>query len=138
MGTPQIEVTFDIDANGIVNVEARDKGTGKEQKIVIQSSGGLSKEQIEQMIQDAQDNAAKDAARREAIEARNEADSAINMLEKNLEEYKDQLEADQVEGLRKNIAETRDIVKNEDSSTEEIEKAVGDEGGLDEDLRNGC
>merc|ERR1719488_347489 len=78
------------------------------------------------MIQDAQDNAAKDAARREAIEARNEADSAINMLEKNLEEYKDQLEADQVEGLRKNIAETREIVAKEESTTEEIEKAVGD------------
>lgn len=125
-GTPQIEVTFDIDANGIVNVEARDKGTGKEQKIVIQSSGGLSKEQIEQMVQDAADNAAKDAARREAIEARNDADSAINGLEKNLDEYKDQLEADQVEGLRKNISETREIVANDDATTEEIEKAVGD------------
>merc|ERR1711979_16005 len=81
-GQPQIEVTFDIDANGIVNVGAKDKGTGKEQNIVIQSSGGLSEEDIEKMVRDAEDNAAADAQRRQVIETRNELDSLIYSTEK--------------------------------------------------------
>ena len=74
-GMPQIEVTFDIDANGIVSVSAKDKGTGKEQKITIQASGGLSDEDIEQMVKDAEDNAEADKERRELIEAKNQAES---------------------------------------------------------------
>ena len=83
---PQIEVTFDIDANGIVNVSAKDKGTGKEQKIQIQASGGLSDDEIEKMVKDAEAN--KDADKeREAVDVRNQADTLIHSTEKNLKEH---------------------------------------------------
>ncbi|KAI6222316.1 hypothetical protein M3Y99_01515500 [Aphelenchoides fujianensis] len=98
-GIPQIEVTFDIDANGIVNVSARDRGTGKEQQIVIQSSGGLSKDQIENMIREAEKHAAEDAEKKDLIEAINQAESVLNEkieeLKKKLEN-RDQLKADEV------------------------------------------
>merc|ERR1719399_972808 len=81
-GVPKIEVTFDIDANGIVNVSARDEGTGKEQQIVIQSSGGLSKDEIENMVSDAEKYAGEDAQRREQVEARNSAEGIIHDTEK--------------------------------------------------------
>merc|ERR1712043_139943 len=80
-GVPQVEVTFDIDANGIVNVHARDKGTGKEQQIVIQSSGGLSKDQIENMVRNAEQHAEEDKRKREIIEVLNQADSIIHDTE---------------------------------------------------------
>merc|ERR1712173_224705 len=83
-GVPQIEVSFDIDADGILNVSAKDKGTGKEQNIVIKSSGGLSDADIEKMVQDAEANAEADAKRRQVIEARNEIDSLIYSTEKSL------------------------------------------------------
>merc|ERR1712157_588130 len=90
-GVPQIEVSFDIDADGILNVSAKDKGTGKEQNIVIQSSGGLSEDDIEKMVQDAEANAEADAKRRQAIEAKNEIDSLIYSTEKSLTDNKDKL-----------------------------------------------
>jgi len=86
-GIPQIEVTFDIDANGIVNVSAKDKGTGKEQKIQIQSSGGLSKEEIEKMVKDAEANKEQDKKKRESVDVRNQADTLIHSTEKNLKEH---------------------------------------------------
>src|SRR5690606_25572199 len=90
-GVPQIEVTFDIDANGIVNVSAKDKGTGKEQQIRIQASGGLSDAEIEQMVKDAEINAEKDKARRALVEAKNHAESLIHTTEKTLKEAGDKV-----------------------------------------------
>merc|ERR1712157_289869 len=90
-GVPQVEVAFDIDADGILNVSAKDRGTGKEQNIVIQSSGGLSEDDIEKMVQDAEANAEADAKRRQAIEAKNEIDSLIYSTEKSLTDNKDKL-----------------------------------------------
>jgi molecular chaperone DnaK len=86
-GIPQIEVTFDIDANGIVNVSAKDKATGKEQKIRIQASGGLTQDEIERMVREAEQHAAEDKKRRELIEAKNQADALIYSTEKQLKEY---------------------------------------------------
>merc|ERR1719231_1950555 len=125
-GVPQIDVTFDIDANGIVNVEAKDKGTGREQKIVIQSSGGLSKDEIERMIQEAQENAEADVKRKETIESRNSAEQMINDTEKNLDEFKDQLESDQVDELKAKIGTLREFITNDDATAEEIRKEAGD------------
>merc|ERR1712242_601294 len=90
-GQPQVEVTFDIDANGIVNVSAKDKGTGKEQNIVIQSSGGLGKDQIENMINEAETHKEQDEAKRDLIEEQNRVESQIHETEKQLENFKDQL-----------------------------------------------
>lgn len=95
-GVPQVEVTFDIDANGIVNVSARDRGTGKEQQIVIQSSGGLSKDQIENMVRDAEKHAAEDQEKKELIEVLNQADSVLHDTESKINEYADQLDAENV------------------------------------------
>ena len=86
-GVPQIEVTFDIDANGIVSVSAKDKGTGKEQKIQIQASGGLSDEEIEKMVKDAEANKDEDKKKRESVDLRNQADTLIHSTEKNLKEH---------------------------------------------------
>merc|ERR1711862_1029576 len=91
-GVPQIEVSFDIDADGILNVSAKDKGTGKEQNIVIKSSGGLSEEDIEQMVRDAESNAEADSKRRRSIEAKNEIDSLIYTTEKSLKDNGDKLD----------------------------------------------
>ena len=90
-GVPQIEVTFDIDANGLVNVSAKDKGTGKEQQIRIQASGGLSDDEIERMVKEAESHADDDKKRRELVEARNQAEALIHMTEKNLSEYGDRV-----------------------------------------------
>ncbi|KAG8236815.1 hypothetical protein J437_LFUL014081 [Ladona fulva] len=94
-GVPQIEVTFDIDANGIVHVSARDKGTGKEQQIVIQSSGGLNKDEIENMVKNAERYAAEDRVKKDRVEAVNHAESIIHDTEAKMEEFKDQLPADE-------------------------------------------
>ena len=91
-GVPQIEVTFDIDANGIVSVSAKDKGTGKEQKITIQASGGLSDEDIEKMVKDAEENAEADKEKKDLIEAKNQAESLIHSTEKSLEEHSDKID----------------------------------------------
>merc|ERR1712018_334200 len=95
-GVPQVEVTFDIDANGIVNVSARDKGTGKEQSIVIQSSGGLSKDEIENMVREGEKHAAADAEKKERIEAVNQAEGVLHDTESKVEEFKDQLPGEEI------------------------------------------
>ncbi len=113
-GMPQIEVTFDIDANGIVNVGAKDKATGKEQAIRIQASGGLSDADIEQMVKDAEMHAADDKARKEAVETRNQADSLIYTTEKNLAEYGDKVSEEDRAGIEDAIAALRTAMEGED------------------------
>ena len=117
-GVPQIEVTFDIDANGIVNVSAKDKGTGKEQNIKIQASGGLSDSDIDQMVQDAEKFAEEDKKRRESAEARNQADSLVHATEKQLEEHGDKVDADTKSAVEAAIADTKTALEGED--TDEI------------------
>merc|ERR1712019_198004 len=107
-GVPQVEVTFDIDANGIVNVHARDKGTGKEQQIVIQSSGGLSKDQIENMVREAEAHAEADKVNRERVEAINQAEGILHDTESKMEEFKDQLPSEDVAKMKEKITEVRD------------------------------
>jgi len=113
-GVPQIEVTFDIDANGIVNVSARDKATGKEQAITIQSSGGLSEAEIQKMVREAEEYAQKDQERKQLIDARNDADTSIYTIEKNLSEYKDQLPQDVVDALQTSLADLKKAIEGED------------------------
>ena len=113
-GVPQIEVTFDIDANGIVNVGARDKATGKEQAIRIQASGGLSDADIETMVKDAEMHAAEDRARREEVEVRNQADSLIYTTEKNLAEFGDQVPAEEKAAIEESVAALKTATEGED------------------------
>ena len=112
-GMPQIEVTFDIDANGIVSVSAKDKGTGKEQTITIQASGGLSDDDIEKMVKDAEENADADKARKELVEARNQAESLIHSTEKSMEEHKDKVDPTTVEAIELAIAALNDELEND-------------------------
>ena len=109
-GLPQIEVTFDIDANGIVNVSAKDRATGKEQKITIQASGGLSEDEIERMVRDAESHAEDDKRRKEAVEVKNQADSLIHSTEKSLSEYGDRVEPADLEAIEKAVAELREAL----------------------------
>jgi len=113
-GVPQVEVTFDIDANGIVNVSAKDKGTGKEQQIRIQASGGLSDNDIDQMVQDAEKFAEEDKKRREAAEARNQADSLVHATEKQLEEHGDKIDADTKAAVEEALGETKTALEGDD------------------------
>jgi molecular chaperone DnaK len=106
-GVPQIEVTFDIDANGILNVSARDKGTGRQQKITIVASSGLSKDQIDRMVRDAESHAAEDKRRKEEVEERNLADSAAYRAEKSISELGDKLSSEQKSELESKIADVR-------------------------------
>lgn len=112
-GVPQIEVSFDIDANGIVHVSARDRGTGKEQQIVIQSSGGLSKDEIENMIKNAEMFAEQDKKKKEKVEVINQAESIIHDTESKMEEFKSQLPADECDKLKEQIAKLREKITNE-------------------------
>ena len=114
-GMPQIEVTFDIDANGIVSVSAKDKGTGKEQKITIQASGGLSDEDIEQMVKDAEDNAEADKERRELIEAKNQAESLIHSTEKSMEDHSDKVDPTTIEAIELAISALKDDLETENA-----------------------
>jgi molecular chaperone DnaK len=114
-GVPQIEVTFDIDANGIVNVSAKDKGTGKEQQIRIQASGGLSDNDIEQMVQDAEKFAAEDKQRREAAEAKNNAESLIHTTERQLQENGDKVDAGLKSEIESAVAEAKTAVEGGDA-----------------------
>merc|ERR1712242_315802 len=126
-GVPQIEVTFDIDANGIVNVHARDKGTGKEQQIVIQSSGGLSKDEIENMVKNAEAHAEADKVKRDRIEAVNQAEGILHDTETKIEEYKDQVPAEDATKIKEKIAEVGEALTNKDNmDPEEIKKTVND------------
>jgi molecular chaperone DnaK len=113
-GMPQIEVTFDIDANGIVNVSAKDKATGKEQQIRIQASGGLSDTDIDQMVQDAEEHAADDQKRKELVEARNTSDSLIYSTEKTLEEYGDQIGEEDKMQIQTDLDALKEAIKEED------------------------
>ena len=115
-GMPQIEVTFDIDANGIVSVSARDKGTNKEQKITIQASGGLSDDDIEKMVKDAEENAEADKKRRELVEARNQAESLIHSTEKSVEEHGDKVDPTTVEAIELAIAALKDELETDNTS----------------------
>ena len=112
-GMPQIEVTFDIDANGIVSVGAKDKGTGKEQNITIQASGGLSDEDIEAMVRDAEANADADKERRALVEARNQAESLIHSTEKSMEEHNDKVDPTTIEAIELAIAALKDELEND-------------------------
>ncbi len=114
-GMPQIEVTFDIDANGIVSVSAKDKGTGKEQKITIQASGGLSDEDIEQMVKEAEDNAEADKERRELIEAKNQAESLIHSTEKSMEDHSDKVDPTTIEAIELAISALKDDLETENA-----------------------
>jgi len=114
-GMPQIEVGFDIDANGIVSVQAKDKGTGKEQKITIQASGGLSDEDIDKMVRDAEENAESDKARRELVEAKNQAESLIDSTEKSMEEHADKVDPTTIEAIELAVAALKDELEGEDA-----------------------
>ena len=119
-GTPQIEVTFDIDANGIVNVSAKDKGTGKEQKIQIQASGGLSDEEIKNMVKDAESNREADKKKRESVDTRNQADTIIHSTEKNMKEHGSKISETEKKAIETAISDLRNALKGTD--TEEIKK----------------
>ena len=110
-GVPQIEVTFDIDANGIVNVSAKDKGTGKEQQIRIQASGGLSDADIERMVKDAEANATADKAKREAVEAKNQGESLIHSTEKSLKDYGDKVSVEDKTAIESAVTALKDVLE---------------------------
>ncbi len=119
-GVPQIEVTFDIDANGIVNVSAKDKGTGKEQKIQIQASGGLSDEEIKKMVKDAEANKESDKKKRESVDARNQADTIVHATEKNLKEHGSKINESEKKAIETAVSDLRNALKGTD--TEEVKK----------------
>ena len=113
-GVPQIEVTFDIDANGIVNVSAKDKATGKEQQIRIQASGGLNDDEIEKMVQEAAEHAEEDKKRRELVEARNQADGLVYSTEKSLSEHGDKVDSDTRTSIEAALASLKEVMEGED------------------------
>jgi len=123
-GLPQIEVTFDIDANGLVSVNAKDKGTGKEQQIRIQPSGGLSKDDIEGMVKDAERFAADDKKRREVAEARNQADSLVHSTERQLAEHGDKVTAEVKTDIEKAVAELKEILDGGDAAALQAKTAA--------------
>ncbi len=114
-GVPQIEVTFDIDANGIVNVQAKDKGTGKEQQIRIQASGGLSEADIQRMVKDAEAHAAEDKTRRALAEAKNQGDALVHTTEKSLKDYGDKISAADRTAIENGIADLKEALKSDDA-----------------------
>ena len=122
-GIPQIEVTFDIDADGILHVTAKDRGTGKEQKIVIKASSGLNEAEIERMVQDADRMKDEDRKKRALVDAKNEADSLIYQTEKNLKEYKDRVDSEDVKKLESGIENIRAALKTD--NTQDIKNATG-------------
>ena len=123
-GVPQVEVTFDIDANGIVNVSAKDKGTGKEQKIQIQASGGLSDEEINKMVKEAEANKDADKKKREAVDSRNQADTLLHSTEKNLKEHGSKVTDADKKAIEDASANLRNALKGTD--VEEIKKKTQD------------
>lgn len=123
-GMPQIEVTFDIDANGIVNVSAKDKATGKEQQIRIQASGGLSDAEIQQMLKDAEANAAEDAKRKELIEIKNQAESLINTTEKALGDYGDKVPAEEKSKIEADMSDLKAAIGKDDAEKDDIQAKI--------------
>ncbi len=116
-GLPQIEVTFDVDANGIMHVSAKDKATNKEQRITIQSSGGLTEQEVEQMVKDAETHAAEDEKRKEAIEARNHADSLIHSTEQSLNEHGDKIDTSLKSEVESAISALKDVMSGDDAES---------------------
>jgi molecular chaperone DnaK len=116
-GLPQIEVTFDIDANGIVSVSAKDKGTNKEHRITIQASGGLSDADIEKMVREAEENAESDKERKELVEAKNQAESLIHGTEKSVEEHGDKVDASTVEVIELSIKALKETLETDNASS---------------------
>jgi molecular chaperone DnaK len=114
-GMPQIEVTFDIDANGIVNVSAKDKATGKEQQIRIQASGGLSEADIQKMVKEAEAHAEEDKRRRALVEARNQAESLVHSTEKSLAEHSDKLNAADKSAIDRALADLKSVIGGDDA-----------------------
>jgi len=125
-GVPQIEVTFDIDANGIVTVAAKDMGTGKEQSIKIEHSSGLSDEEIERMVKEAEQHAEEDKKKRELVDARNNAESSILSIEKTMKENEDKLEDSEREKIEAAIKDVRELMAKEDLTKEELDNAVNE------------
>ncbi|VAY87799.1 Chaperone protein DnaK [hydrothermal vent metagenome] len=125
-GQPQIEVTFDIDANGVLNVSAKDKSTGKENKITISGSSGLSDEEIEKMVNEAESNKEADKKKKEVIETKNQADSMLHQIKKSLEENKDKtlLNDDEEKAIVDAAASLEELLKNENATKEDIEKSL--------------
>ena len=123
-GVPQIEVTFDIDANGILTVSAKDKGTGKEQKITISGSSGLSEEEINRMVADAEAHKAEDEKRKALVELKNQADALIAQTEKSMSEMGDKLEADEKAKIEAAIKDLQEVLKDENATKEQIEEKV--------------
>ena len=127
---PQIEVSFDIDANGILNVHAKDKATGKEQSIVIRASSGLSDEEVEGMVQDAEANAEEDKKFQKLAAARNQADALVHSTKKSLSELGDKVPADQKEPIEKAITELEEVIKADNADEIEAKtKALSDVAG---------
>jgi molecular chaperone DnaK len=116
-GTPQIEVTFDIDANGILHVGAKDKATGKENKITIKANSGLSEAEIQQMVKDAELNAAEDKKKLEIVQSRNQAEASVHSVKKSLTEHGDKLEAGEKEKIEAAVKEVEEALKGEDKAT---------------------
>ena len=125
-GMPQIEVAFDIDANGILTVTAKDKETGKEQKITVSGSTQLSKEEIDRMVKDAQSHLEEDKRRREEVEARNTADSVAYQVERQIQELGDRVPVNEKARAEQLIAEIRDLVKNNSSDVAKLRQLAGD------------
>ena len=121
-GVPQIEVTFDIDANGIVSVSAKDKGTGKEQKIIIQADGGLSEEDIDKMVKEAEANKEADKKKRELVDAKNQAETLTHQIEKQLKEHGDKISAEEKKAIEDAKTDVTEAVKSDDA--EKIKTAV--------------
>ena len=123
-GMPQIEVSFDIDANGVVKVSAKDKATNKEQQIRIQSSGGLSEEEIKKMMRDAEENASSDKLRKELIEAKNQADSLIYETEKSLREHGDKVDSSTKTSIEEELKNLKELLSKEDANVDDIKKST--------------
>lgn len=125
-GVPQVEVTFDIDANGIVNVSAKDLGTGKEQKITITNSSGLSKDEVERMVKEAQLHEAEDKKRRETVEKRNNLENMIAQVEKTIQENKEKLPIAEVNAVEKALEDAKKVLKEQENDAEALKKAHDD------------
>ncbi|MFT5703392.1 MAG: molecular chaperone DnaK, partial [Rickettsiales bacterium] len=123
-GMPQVEVIFDIDANGVAQVSAKDKATGKEQNVTIKSSGGLSEEEIEKMVKDAEANASADKEKRELVEARNHADGLVYSTTKSLSEHQDKVDEATKTAIEEELTKVKDLLAKEDSAAEEIKSAT--------------
>ena len=120
-GMPQIEVQFDIDANGILHVSAKDKGTGKENKITIKANSGLSEEEIQRMVNDAKANEAEDKKRLELVQSRNNLDTLAHSVKKSLGEYGDKIEADEKSKIEAALKETEELLKDQNATKEALD-----------------